>query len=307
MTSPTEHYDVPEWREILDRLARMREDGDFPTGNVEFVKEQLQSPDDRVRAAAALTAEACLFEPQVLDLVLELAEFDDVPAIRKAAVQSLGHVIHEGVQQDFEDGEGPSTAMDDVEEWEEFQSNSLQEDYQRVKSVLFNFLEYDEDPEIQALALAGLADLGYQEAVREKVGEFLTNASEPSRLAALKVVGKYPQFWEGELLKLLDAETPVPVLLEAVSACFSSDSDSIAARLVDLLNHDDPEVLQFTILTLANLNRTHDLEAILQNFSLHPDKRVQEAAREGINQVGTRNFELYMRDDLGMEGFDEDI
>lgn len=291
----------PNWKDALKVLSRIRLEEDYSPANVDFIRQALQSFDDRVRGGAALAAAGCLFEPDVLDAVMILAEEDGNAAIRRAAVQSLGGVIYEGVMQDMEDQLGAGTAMDDAEEWEEFQAGSIKEDYLRVKNFLFNVLEYDEDPGMQETALAALADLGFLIPVQEKIAEFFQSSRQSSRLVALNVMGKYPRYWKDELESLIKPDTPPAILKEAISACYSSNSEKLAKAIEGVLSHSDPEVLRYALLTLANINKTENLAEILQHFSLHENALVQEAARDGIEMASKANFGDYLRDDLGME------
>lgn len=291
----------PEWRAILEILVSIREQEDYSPANVEFIRLQLQSLDDRVRGGAALTASGCIFEPGILELVIDLAEEDDNLAIRKAAIQSLGAVISEGVAQDFEDEIGSDTWMDEVEEWSDYQTGSLRDDYLRVKYLLFNFLEYQDDITVQEAALAALVDLGFLMEIREKTVELLASERQSSQLVALHAIGKYPGYWEDELAELISPDTPNALLKEAISASYSSNSARLAKKIEGVLGHADSEVLRFALLTLANLNKTEGLADILQHFSLHEDPLVQEAAKEGIELTSRKNFEDYMKDNLGME------
>ncbi|NIT74702.1 HEAT repeat domain-containing protein [candidate division KSB1 bacterium] len=261
----------------------------------------MQSFDDRIRGGAALAAEGCLFEPYILDLVFEIAENDGNPAIRKAAIQTLSQVIHEGVMQNMEDEIGASTAVDDVEEWEEYQAGDLRDDYLRVRHLLMNLLEDEDDPEMQELALFGLADLGFLPEVREKIADFISSNRKASQLVALKAMGRYPQYWEDHLEAMITPDAPTDILQEAISACYSSDSSRLAKAIEGVLEHSNPEVLRFALLTLANINKSENLADILQQFSLHQDTIVQEAARDGLELINKKNFSDFLRTDLGME------
>ncbi|RMG25408.1 MAG: hypothetical protein D6732_22430, partial [Methanobacteriota archaeon] len=271
------YQEHPDWKDILARLSQIREEEDYSTANVDFIREHLQSFDDRVRGGAALAASGCLFEPYILDQVIQMAEEDVNPAIRKAAIQALGAVIHEGVMEGLEDASGSTTAMDEAEEWEEIQSGSLQEDYQRVKNLLLGFLELDEDVEIQESALSSLADLGFLPEVQEKIREYLHSSRQSAQLVALHAIGRYPQYWEDELFEMIKADTPTALLKEAISACYSSESARLASAIEGVLDHSDPEVLRYALLTLANINKSDNLMEILQKFSLHENPLVQEA------------------------------
>jgi hypothetical protein len=290
----------PNWKEILEFLSQIRQEEDYSAANVEFIRQQLHSFDDRVRGGAALAAAGCLFEPDVLDMVLNIAEYDGNIAIRKAATQSLVAVIYEGVIQNLEDELGSSTEMDNAEEWEEYQTGSLKEDYLRVKNFLFNLLEYDEDLGMQEIALAALSDAGFLIPVQEKIADFFNSSRQSSRLVSLNAMGKYPQYWKDELESLIKPETPPAILKEAISACYSSESARLAKAIEGVLSHSDPEVLRYALLTLANINKTENLADILQHFSLHESVIVQEAARDGIEMAAKANFGKYLRDDLGM-------
>ena len=296
-----EVYDEDQWQDVLLQLARIREGEDIAGGSIEFIRQQLIASDDRVRAAAVLTANACIFEPYILDLVIDIAQNDGNDAVRRAAIQSLAAVIQEGVEQDLEDAAGASTYMDDAEEWDEFQTGSLRDQYLQVKNYLFDLLEEDEQPELQEMAVGALADLGYISEIREHIAALFDSPRPQARLVAVRAMGKYPHFWEDELAATIAMDTPAAVLKEAISASYSSQSDDIVRAVEGILNHEDAEVIRYALLTLANLNRTPNLIQILQQFSLHVDTAVQEAARDGIEQLNRINFEEYMRDDLGMD------
>ncbi len=291
----------PNWKEILDRLSGIRDSGDYSHENVELIRQELQSFDERIRGGATLAAEGCLFEPYILDQVISIAEYDDTPAIRKAAIRSLSIVIHEGVMEGMEDEAGADTQLDEAEEWEEFQTGGLRDDYQRVKNLLFNFLEYEDDVEIQELALSALADLGFRVEIRDKISEFLASERQSAKQIALNAMGKYPRYWEEELCALIKLDTPEELLKEAISASYASESAALAKAITGILEHKNPETLRFAILALANINKTENLPDILQQFGLHPDSQVREAARDAIETFTQKNFKQYMREDLGLE------
>ena len=296
------YQQVENWKEVLDRLSAIREQEDYSPENVEYIRESLQSPDEKVRGGAALAAEGCLLEPHILDLVLELAENDRHPAVRKAAIQSLGNIIYEGVMQDFEASTGPDTALDESEEWDEIQLESLRDEYLRTKHLLFSVLQNEEEePEVREAALAALSNLGFLEEVREWISDFLHMERESAKVVALHAIGKFPLYWIKTLSEYLEPTQPKPILLEAISSSYASDSELLARKIEQLLSLDDPDILSYALLTLANLNKTENLGEILQKFSLHPDEGVRKAAREGIEHFTRLNFERFMRDEFGFQ------
>ena len=301
MTAPTYQED-PRWREILDELSRIREQEDYGADSVEFIRQHLQSPDDRVRGGAALAAEGCLFEPYVLDLLIEMVEADPNVAIRKAAIQSLQGVIREGVEQQLEDVAGAEADFEYAEDWMEMEQERLRDDYLRVKNLLLGLVEDElESMEVREAALASLSDLGFLPVVREWIGGFIEHQRKSARLVALHAMGKYPQYWEAELARFITPETDKALLMEAISASYSSRSAQLARRIEGILGHPDPEVLSYALLALANINQTENLGEILQKYSLHPDPRVQEAARKAIDHFSRKNFDHYLRNGLGYE------
>ncbi len=291
----------PQWREVLEELSRIREQGDYSAESVEYIKQKLQSPDDRVRGGAALAAEGCLFEPYIADLLIELAENDPNPSIRKAALQSLEGIIAEGVAQGFEDATGPEAEVEYAEDWAEVEYGSLREDYLRVKHLVLRLLEDPAEPmEVREVALAVLGNLGFLETIRDYIREFIGSKRKSAQLVALHAMGKFPHFWEEELAQMITPDQDKSLLMEAISASYSSESEKLARRIEAILHHQDADVLSYALLTLANINKTPNLGEILQQFSLHPDPRVQEAAREAIEQFSRNNFNRFMTDELGL-------
>ena len=293
-----EIYDESNWQDVLQQLSLIRSEEDYTGANVDFVKAYLDSEDDRIRGGAVLAAEGCLFEPGILDMVLDLAENDPIPGIRRAAIKSTAVVIHEGVIQGLEDPSGANTALDDAEEWEEFQEGAMQADYQRAKYLLFNYLEDDSDPESQEVALHALADLGFLQQVRDRISIFLQGAGATARQIALQAIGRYPQYWEDELIGFIKLQTPVAELKDAISSAFSSQSRRVAAAVEAILRHQDADVIRYAVLTLANIGKSEKLNDILQHYSLHKDEAVRSAAREGID--------IYTRNNLYADFSDED-
>lgn len=294
--------EMADWKEILDRLSAIREQEDYSNENVEYIRTHLQSPDYRVRGGAALAAEGCLFEPGILNLVVELAESDDSLPIRKAAIQSLGKVINEGVMENMEDETGADTFLDDTDEWREIQAGTLRDDYIRVKNLLFSILlDEFEEREVRESALASLSDLGFLPEVRDWIRDFVESEHHSSRLVALHAMGKYPHYWEEELARFLTPQTATPLIIEAISSSYSSQSPRLAQLIVQLLETSDPDILSYALLTLANINRTDGLGEILQKFSLHSDERVRNAARQAIEMFSKKNFQDFMGSELGME------
>jgi HEAT repeat protein len=294
--------DNTDWTEILEKLAEIRKGEDYSIANVEFIRDQLLSTDERIRGGAALASEGCIFEPEILDILIEITESDPVDAIRKATIQSLGKVIYEGVMQSFENETGSTTDIEFYEEWDEIQSQSLQEDYLRVKNLLFSIVQDEfEDLTVRESALKAISDLGFLNSVKEWIKDFLVLENQSSQLAALHTMGKYPYYWLNELSRYLTPETPKSLLMEAISSSYSSESSDLADKIEKLLELEDPDIISYALLTLANINKTENLGEILQKFILYQDNRVQEAAKEAMSNYTKLNFRDYMKDTLGLE------
>ncbi len=291
-----------DWQETLQRLSNIREQDDYSTANVDFIRESLLSSDERIRGGAALAAAGCLFEQHIIDLLTTIAEEDDIAPVRKAAIDSLRGVIEEGVEQGLEDED---FEPEDMEEWEEFQTQTLQQEYLRVKKdMLLGILQNEEDDlEVRALALFNLSSLGFSEYIRYWISEFYESPHQSSRIAAVKSMGKYPYHWENELEALLDTRTAKPLLMEAISSSYSSDSARLAEQIEDVLNSSnrDVDVICYSLRTLANINRTENLGEILQEYSLHADEKVQQAAKAAIEVFSNKSFDRYLHDELGMD------
>ena len=267
-----------------------------------MIRASLSSFDERVRGGAALAAEGCLFEPYILDLLTQIVETDTNDAIRKAAILSLKGIIYTGVLENLETDEGATTQMDEVEEWGEAQAGSLREDYQRVKYLLLELLQDEaEDISVREAALTSLSDAGFLPEIREWIEDFFTSESKSMKIVALQAMGKYPHFWEERLAAVIAPETEKNVLMEAISACYSSQSPLLASRIEKILSHQDPDVLGYSLMTLANMNLTENLAEILQRFSLHSDSRVQEKAKDAIDLLTRRNFGKFLQENLGLE------
>lgn len=284
------YYDETNWQDVLQQLSQIRSEEDYSGAHIDFIKSQLDSEDDRIRGAAVLAAEGCLFEPGVLDLMLDLAENEPTPGIRRAAIKSLAGIISEGLMQGMEDPSGSNTMLDDAEEWDELQEGAIQADYQRAKYLLLSYLENDNEPETQQVALYALADLGFLPQVRDQIGALLHGNDPAARLAALQAIGRYPQFWEDELLYFIKPTTPALELKEAISSAYSSTSSQVAAAIEGVLGHQDADVIRYGVLTLANIGKSEKLSDILHHYSLHQDEAVRAAAREGIDIYTRNNF-----------------
>ena len=290
------------WKEILTQLSTIREQEDYSIANVDFIIEQLQSEDERIRGGAALTAEGCVFEPEVVDLLLEIIQNDQEDAVRKASIKSLGQLIHEGVLRDFEAELDDDINIEYYEEWDEIQDKTLQADYRRTKYILLSLLQNEfENREVREASLMSMGDLGSQETIREWIDDFIHSEYPSSQLVALNAMGKFPHYWIKNLSEFLTLQTPKAMLMEAISSSYSSGSAELARRIENLLNHHDPDVLSYAILALANINQTPELGNILQSFSLHENERVRKAAREAIKNFSAQNFSSYLENELGFE------
>jgi HEAT repeat protein len=297
-----EFYQSDDWKEILEKLANIRQQDDYSAANVEYIRKQLQSSDDRVRAGAALAAGGCVWEPYVLDILLDLSENDGLEAIRKASIQSLGEVIYEGVMRNFEDLSGSDTDLDYYEEWDELQDETLQDDYRRVKNMLLSFLQNEfEDQGVRETSLIAISDLGFLESVREAIQDFIESEDTSSNVAALQAMGKYPQFWIDQLAANLKTTYPKPIIMAAISSSYSSDSAVLAGKIEEFLESDDPEILSYTLLTLANINKTENLGPILQQYSLSENEKVRSSARDALKNFSNKNFTEFMERELGFE------
>lgn len=299
--------DIPndsDWVNTLQRLSRIREQDDYSSANVDFVRECLLSSDERIRGGAALAAAGCLFEQHIIDLLTTIAEEDEHSAVRKAALQSLEEVIAEGVRQGLEDRH---LEPEDMEEWEEFQTETLEVEYQRVKNLLLGILQNDEDEtDIRAIALLNLSSLGFSEYIRYWISEFYESPHHSSQIAAVKAMGKYPQYWERELADIIHPATEKALLMEAISSSYSSDSPVLAQRIQQVVTNPeaDVEIICYCLPTLANINRTENLGELLQEFSLHADEKVQQAAKDALEAFSRKSFDRYLQDELGMDDLD---
>jgi HEAT repeat protein len=297
-----EMYYKNSCKDIIERLSTIREQEDYSTANVDFIIEQLQAEDERIRGGAALAADGCVFEPNVVNLLLDIVENDPEDAVRKASIQSLGQLIHEGVIRDFEEEMDNDMNMEYTEEWDELQDKSLQDDYRRTKHTLLSLLQDEiEDREVREASLMAMSDLGSQEEIREWIDDFINSEHPTSQLVALHAMGKFPYYWIKRLSQFLTLQTSKKLLMEAISSSYSSESAELAGRIESLLQHDDPDVLTYAILALANINQTPDLGSILQTFSLHEDENVRKAAREAIKNFTLKNFSSYLENELGFE------
>jgi len=181
-------------------MASIRETGDYSTANIEFIREQLDSDDDRIRGGAALAAEGCIFESQILDILIDMAETDRTSPVRKAVLLSLGQVIREGVKRQYEKETGPDTNIEFYEEWDELQNQTLQEEYFQVKNILYSIIQDDlEELMIREACLNSLSDLGFLPDVQDWVSDFCDYSEESSKIVALKAMGKFPQYWISKL------------------------------------------------------------------------------------------------------------
>ena len=291
----------PEWEEVLNKLAEIREQEDYSQPNVDFILSRLVDEDERIRTAAALTAEGCVFDPEILDLLIDLAGNDSQLAVRKAAVQAFQRLVHESVLQGLEDDTGAGTTLEDAEEWDEIQSGELRENYLRVKNLLFSLLENEHEHwEIREKALTSLSDLGFLHQLQTWIEKFVDSENQALQVSALKAMGKYPAEWVDELARFIQPTVPKPLLLEAISSGYSSNSVKLAEQIENLLEIDDPEIISYALLTLANINRTPNLGETLQKFALHQDSAVQEAAKEALDIFSRRNFSDFMKDEFDL-------
>ncbi|MFQ5583177.1 MAG: HEAT repeat domain-containing protein, partial [Calditrichia bacterium] len=178
------------------------------------------------------------------------------------------------------------------------------QDYFRVKNLLVDLLQNsEEDTEIREVALKALSGLGFQQFVREWINDFFTSDKKSSRIIAVLAMGKYPHFWEEELAALIMPDTDKILLMEAISACYSSESELLASKIVKVLEmaDADADVMVYALYTLANINRTENLGELLQKYSLHSERRVREAARKAIDLFSQKNFDDFLHNDLGYE------
>jgi len=140
----------------------------------------------------------------------------------------------------------------------------------------------------------------YQRA-RQQMNDFCDSPAESSKITALKSMGKYPQQWIDRLSEYLDAEQPKPILMEAISSSFSSNSKKLASKIEPLLQSKDADVLAYSMLTLANIHQTENLGDLLQLFSMNENVTVRNAAKEAIVIYSQKGFDDYMTNEIGFE------
>jgi hypothetical protein len=113
-------------------------------------------------------------------------------------------------------------------------------------------------------------------------------------------MGKYPHHWISKLAEYLDPAQSKDILMEAISSSYSSNSHQLASRIVDLLHLKDPDIISYAILTLANIHQTENLASILQQFSIHQNEKVRNAAKEAIILYSQNSLDDYMKE-IGFE------
>jgi hypothetical protein len=202
----------------------------------------------------------------------------------------------------FEDEIGAGTQMEYYEEWDELQTESLHEDYLRVKNLLFSIVQDEfEIPEIRETCLISLSHLGFLFPIQEVIHDFIESEDPSSKLVALHAMGKYPQFWLEELAIFLDGHQPKALLLEAISSSYSSNSSRLAKKIEHLLDSNDPDILTYSLLTLTNINKTKHLGDILQKFTSSKYEQVRKTARDSLLTLSKKNFTDFMEKELGIE------
>ena len=113
-------------------------------------------------------------------------------------------------------------------------------------------------------------------------------------------MGKYPYYWTTQLARFITPETSKLLLLEAISSSYSSESADLAEKIKLLLEMNDPDIISYSLLTLANINKTDGLGLILQQYCFSKDEKIREAAKEAIINFSNKNQRDFLENELGL-------
>lgn len=194
------------------------------------------SPGVRVAAIELLWEDESL---ALMNRLIEMAQWDEVIAVRAAAVGALGRFILLGELGDLSESEAV-----------------------RAQDVVIGLLtSADEDIEVRRRSLESIANCGH-EIVPEAIDEAYQEADSLMRSSALFAMGKACDArWADIVLRELDSPDPA-LRYEAVRASGELELDEAIPQLTHLAQEDDREIKAMTIWALGEIGGGHTIKVL---------------------------------------------
>src|SRR5690606_29060201 len=278
---------MPVWQALADderrRIIRFMVDVgevNFDLDYVEFGNAALQDPDAEVREAAI----ELLFDDmsiEHMDRLLELAQWDEAPSVRAAAVGALGRFILAG-------------------EYEEIPASAAT----RAEEVAISLWSNDsEDVDVRRRALEAIANSSH-EIVPEAIEEAYQSFETRMRVSALFAMGRTnDRMWSEYVMRELNSDDP-EMRYEAARAAGELSLRKAVQSLIRLASGSDREIAEVAIWSLGEIGgeqAKRALSMLAQQAEQAEDDELVEAVEDAL--ASAELVDVVAFDD---EDFDED-
>lgn len=229
--------DVPYRRKVVAYLVDVSE-ANFELDYNKFGNYALNDPDAGVRKAAV----ELLFEDTSIDLMdrlIEMAQWDEAPSVRAAAATALGRFIYVG-------------EMEEIPE----------RDAIRAQEAMISIWTNDnEDVEVRRRALESIANCSI-DFVEEAIKDAYSSYEQSLQVSALYAMGRsYDPQWGPIVIRELDSDDPEKIY-EAARAAGELELKGAVVALVHLANGSDREIAEVAITSLGEIGGHEAVRAL---------------------------------------------
>jgi HEAT repeat protein len=272
-----EHLPAEYRHKVLDRLVDIAE-ANFDLDYNVFGRYALEDPDPDVRESAI----EVLFDDtslSLMDQLIDMAQWDEVSAVRASAASALGRFILAG-----ELGELPEARTTRAQD-----------------AVVSLWSNDDEDVEVRRRALEAISNCGH-DLVPDAILEAYESGDTLLRVSAIFAMGRsFDESWHAVVLRELNSDDPA-LRYEAARAAGELELGEAVPKLIRLAFDDEREVREVAAWSLGEIggrDAVRALNKLADEVKQDGDEDLYEAVSDAIASASfmTGDFDRLRVDD----------
>ena len=288
---------MDNFKNTLNRLADIKEKKQYLPEDMDLIFTCMEAEEDFIRAAAVLSVEGALYNPEVIDQLIYHFETEPNDNVKKSLIIQLGNFISAGYLEGFDDEGSVDTLAEDSDDFNEVIEQQIEERYVQAKNLFFQYLlENDEYDPFYFNILNSLSLFGNHPEIKLKVEELWDNDDETRCKTLLPIIENFPLEYEKQIIDILTESSLDEIIIKTLSFVSKIPSARIAELTAGYLQNANPELVSKALIALAEINVTPDLKNILQKFCLHEDSKIKNSAKRALDIYTAKNFSEFMED-----------
>ena len=238
---------IPQW--LLDQLLE-------------------SEPDIRIEAIEALST--CR-EDLAINSLIERAQTDVNPDVRRAALLALGQFIYLGSISEY--GTGAPELFEEIS----------QEDYDRTLAFLLSVYRDESRPLDERRSAVEALGFGAGDDIVQAISELYARPDKESKISALRAMGRNGALAWLEIVGRELYSDDLDIQIEAIDAAGEMSADLLGKDLLRLTYADDRDVVLSALWALGQTGWEGAFDR-LDEMSLHPDVEIREVADEALDE-----------------------